>query len=127
LRIDSTPKLLGVSFMAKKIATFLAVLIVAIALWGLLFENNSTIILINGQEVGGPLKGVIGAGGMVVALIALIGLAILMALAFAGTGFFIFGGIIVGGLIYATFMFPFLFPMLIPLILIWAFIAIFKK
>lgn len=113
--------------MAKKYAIFLVILIIAIALWGLFFENNSITILINGQVISEPLKGLIGAGGMVVISIALIGLAILMALAFAGTGVLIFGCMVVGSLIFAALMFPFLLPVLIPLILIWVFIAIFNK
>lgn len=112
--------------MARKFAILLAILIVAVALWGLFFENNSTTILINGQEVSGPLKGIIGAGGMVVVSIALIGLAILMAIAFAGTGIIV-GCMIVGSVIVAAFVFPFLLPLLIPLILIWVYIAIARK
>lgn len=110
--------------MAKKFAIILAGFIVAVALWGLFFENNTTTILINGQEVSGPLKGMIGAGGMAVALIALISLAILMAFAFAGIGIIILGCMVVGSVIFAVFMFPFLWPLLIPLTLIWAFIAV---
>ena len=113
--------------MAKKFAFILAILMVAVALWGLFFENNSTTILINGQEISGPFKGLISAGGMIVALIALIGLAILMAFVFVGTGMIIFGCMVVGGVIFAAFMFPFLLPLLIPLILIWLFIVVARK
>ena len=100
---------------------------VLLALWGLFFENSSTTILINGQEVSGPLKGVIGVGGMVVALVALICLAILLALAFAGTGIIILGLMVVGGVILAAVMFPFLLPLLIPLALVWLFIALVRQ
>jgi hypothetical protein len=112
--------------MAKKFAIFIAILMLALVIWGLFFEHHST-ILINGQEVSGPLKEVIGAGGMVVALITLICLAILMALAFAGTGIFIFGCLVVGGVIFAVLLFPFMLPILIPLVLVWVFITIFKQ
>lgn len=77
--------------MAKKFAVVLALSITAVALWGLMFENNAITILINGKEVSGPLKVMIGAGGMIVALIALICLAILLALAFAGIRYFCCG------------------------------------
>jgi hypothetical protein len=113
--------------MAKKFAIFVALLMLALVVWGLFFEQHSATILINGQEVGGPLKEVIGAGGMVVALITLISLAILMALAFAGTGIIIFGCLVVGGVIFAVLLFPFMLPLLIPLVLVWAFIALFKQ
>lgn len=111
--------------MAKKFAVFLAILILAVALWGFFFEKNAVTILINGQEVSGPLKGMIGVGGMTVALIALIGLAIL--LAFAGTWIVLLGCMVVGSVIFALFMFPFLLPLFIPLTLIWAFITIVDK
>lgn len=105
---------------------FLAILILAIAFWGFFFEKNLVTILINGQEVNGPLKGMVGVGGITVALIALVGLAILMAVAFAGTGIILFGCMVVGCVIFVAFMLPFLLPLLIPLILIWAFITIFS-
>lgn len=94
---------------------------------GSVFENSSTIIVINGQQIEGPLKGILGAGGLVVVLIALISLAILLALAFAGTGIIIAGFIIVAIGIFTAFVFPFLFPVLIPLALIWVFIALIRK
>jgi hypothetical protein len=113
--------------MKKNFAVMIATLMVALVLWGLFFENSSTIIVINGQEIEGPLKGALGAGGLVVALIALISLAILLALAFAGTGIIIAGCIVVAIGIFSAFVFPFLFPVLIPLALIWAFIALIRK
>lgn len=113
--------------MKKNFAVMIAALMVALVLWGLFFENSSTIIVINGQEIEGPLKGALGAGGLVVALIALISLAILLALAFAGTGIIIAGCIVVAIGIFSAFVFPFLFPVLIPLTLIWAFIALIRK
>lgn len=113
--------------MKKNFAVMIAVLMVTLVLWGLFFENSSTIIVINGQEIEGPLKGALGAGGLVVALIALISLAILLALAFAGTGIIIAGCIVVAIGIFSAFVFPFLFPVLIPLALIWAFIALIRK
>jgi hypothetical protein len=113
--------------MKKNFAIVVAALMVALILWGLFFENNSTMIVINGQQIEGPLKGMLGVGGLVVALIALISLAILLALAFAGTGIIIVGCIIVTAGIFTAFVFPFLFPVLIPLALIWAFIALIRK
>lgn len=113
--------------MKKNFAMVFAALLVALVLWGLFFENSNTVIVINGQQIEGPLKGILGAGGLVVALIALICLAILLALAFAGTGFIIIGCIIVATGILMAFVFPFLFPLLIPLALIWTFIALMHK
>ena len=113
--------------MKKNFAMVIAVLMMALVLWGLFFENGSAMIVINGQEIEGPLKGMLGVGGLVLALIALISLAILFALAFAGTGIIIVGCIIVAAGVFTAFVFPFSFPILIPLALVWAFIALIRN
>jgi hypothetical protein len=110
--------------MARKLAIVLAISMLALVLWGLFFENNATTIVINGQQVTGPLKGAIGAGGMVVALIGLFCVAILSVFVFAGLGIIILGGLILFGVILAGFAFPFLLPLLIPLAVVWGFVAL---
>ncbi len=113
--------------MKKNFAIIFAVLMLTLVSWALFFENSATTILINGQVIEGPFKGLLGVGGLAVALIALICLAILLTLVFAGTGIIIFGCIILGIGFVAAFMSPFLFPLLIPLALVWAFIALVRK
>lgn len=110
--------------MIKKLAIILAAFMLAIVVWGLFFESNTVSIVINGRQVTGPLKGLIGAGGMVVALIALICAAILLAFAFAGTGIIVLGFLILGGVLLMVFAFPFLLPLLIPLAVVWGFVAL---
>lgn len=110
--------------MVKTFAFTLVILMVAVALWGIFFENNSITILINGQEIDQPLKGMVGFGGIVIASIALIGLAILLAFAFAGTGVIIMGCMIVGSVLFMAFLFPLLLSLVIPLTLIWIFITL---
>ena len=110
--------------MARKLAIVLAITMLALVVWGLFFENNATTIVINGQQVTGPLKGAIGAGGMVVSLIGLFCVAILSVFVFAGLGIIILGGLILFGVILAGFAFPFLLPLLIPLAVVWGFVAL---
>lgn len=110
--------------MKKFFAILFAVLMLALFLWGAFFENSSTSIIINGQEVTGPLKGMLGAGGLVVSLVALSCFAILLALAFAGTGIIVLGCLIVGMGFVTALMFPFLLPVLVPLGLVWIYIAL---
>src|SRR5438445_13606693 len=110
--------------MAKKLAIALAVLMLAIVAWGLFLESNVVTIVINGQQVTGPLKGVIGAGGVVVALIALFCAAILLVFVFAGIGVIVLGFFVLVGMILAVLAFPFLLPLLIPLVILWGFVAI---
>jgi hypothetical protein len=110
--------------MARKLAIALAILMLAIVAWGLFFENHAITIVINGQQVTGPLKGAIGAGGLVVALIALFCAATLLVFVFAGAGIIVLAGFILGGVILAGFAFPFLLPLLLPLAVVWGFIAL---
>jgi len=95
--------------------------------WGLFFESGSTRIIINGQEIVGPLKGTIGAAGLIVGMIALFCAAIFLLFVFAGIGIFILGAVILAGLIIAGLAFPFLFVVLLPLAIVWLFIAINRK
>jgi hypothetical protein len=113
--------------MAKRSAIVLAVLMLAMVAWGLLLESNAVTIVINGQQVTGPLKGAIGAGGLVVALIALFCAATLLVFVFAGMGLIVLGCLVLVGMILAWFAFPFLLPLLIPLAILWGFVAITRK
>src|SRR3977135_432468 len=110
--------------MSKKAAIALVVILLALVAWGLFIEGGSTKIIINGQELTGPLKGAVGAGGLIVASIALFCAAILSVFVFAGIGLFISGGIIVVGLVLAGLAFPFLLLLLVPLAIVWLFVAI---
>jgi hypothetical protein len=113
--------------MPKKAAIALAFVLLAMVVWGLFYEEGSTRIVINGQELAGPLKGAIGAAGLIVGLIALFCAAIILLFVFAGIGVFILGGVIAAGLIVAGFTFPFLLVLLLPLVIVWVFIAITRK
>lgn len=109
--------------MTNKMAMALAVIMLAVVAWGLFVEGGAVTIVINGQQLTGPLKGAIGAAGLIVASIALFCAAILLAFVFAGIGLIVLGGIVLAGLILAGLTFPFLLFLLIPLAILWAFIA----
>jgi hypothetical protein len=113
--------------MARKLAIALAVLMLVIVGWALFAEGNAVTIVVNGQEVSGPLKGAIGIGGLVVALIALGCAAILLAFVFAGIGVIVLGLVVLAGLVLAMLAFPFLLPVLIPLAIVWAFVALVRR
>jgi hypothetical protein len=95
--------------------------------WALFAEGNAVTIVVNGQEVSGPLKGAIGIGGLVVALIALVCAAILLAFVFAGIGVIALGLVVLASLALAVLAFPFLLPVLIPLAIVWAFVALMRR
>ena len=85
--------------MAKKVAIGLTLLMLAVVAWGLFLERHAVTIVINGEQVSGPLKDAIGAGGFVVGLIALFCAATLLVFVFAGIGLFVLGGMVFMGLI----------------------------
>lgn len=113
--------------MAKKLAIALAVLMFAIVAWGLFLERNAVTIVINGQQVTGPLKDAIGAGGLVVALIALLCAATLLVFVFAGIGVLVLGCLVLLSMILAGLAFPFLLPVLLPLAILWGFVALTRR
>jgi hypothetical protein len=78
--------------MTKKAAIALALIMLVIVAWGLFVEGGATKIVINGEELTGPLKGAVGAAGLIIASIALFCAAILLVFVFAGAGIFVLGG-----------------------------------
>lgn len=113
--------------MAKHLAIALAVLMLAIVAWGLFLERNAVTIVINGQQVTGPLQDAIGAGGLLVALIALLCAATLLVFVFAGIGVLVLGCLVLLGMILTGLSFPFLLPALIPLAILWGFVALTRR
>lgn len=113
--------------MPRKAAIALAIAMLVLVAWGLFFEAGSTRIIISGQEIVGPLKGTIGAAGLIVGMIALFCAAIFLLFVFAGLGIFILGAVIFAGLIFTGLAFPFLLVLLLPLAIVWLFIAVTRK
>jgi hypothetical protein len=102
--------------MTRKLAIALTVLMFALFAWGLFLERNAVTITINGQEIG--------AGGLIVALVALFCAAILLVFVFAGIGVLALGGIVLACLLLVAFNFPFFLPILVPLAILWGFLAL---
>jgi len=113
--------------MARKAAIALALIMLAIVAWGLIFESGTARIFINGREIAGPFGGAISAAGLIIGSTALFCAAIFLLFVFAGIGIMILGGVIIAGLILAGVAFPFLLLLLLPLAIVWAFIAITRK
>ncbi len=108
----------------KKLALILAVLMLAVFAWTVFFAGDTTRIIINGQELTGPLKGAVSAAGLVLGLVALFCAAIFLAFVVAGIGLFILGAVVVAGLLFGWFAFPLLLFLLVPLAIIWLFVAV---
>jgi len=109
--------------MTKKAAIALALIMLVIVAWGLFGEGGATKIIVNGEELTGPVKGAVGAAGLVIASVALFCAAIFLVFVFAGIGIFVLGGVIVVGLVLAGLTSPHLLFVLIPLAIVWVFVA----
>jgi len=110
--------------MAKRTVMALVILMLALAAWGVFFENNAISIVVNGKEITGPLKGAIGAGGMLIALIALLCAATLLVLVFTGVGIIVLGILILVGVIAFAMASPLLLTLLIPVAIVWLVVAL---
>lgn len=110
--------------MTRKIAIGLVLCMFIIAAWGVFFENNIITVIIDGQEVSGPLRGAIGVGGMLVAFIASLCAAMLLLFVFAGIWVFMLGVLIVACVTFAAGVSPLFLTVLVPVAVVWAFLAI---
>ena len=105
--------------MLRVLAIALALAMLGLVAWGLFVEAGALHIVVNGQEITGPMKGAVGAAGFLVALIAFFCAAIFLAFVVAGIGLVIVGGMLVGLLFLAGFTFPLALVILVPLALVW--------
>jgi hypothetical protein len=113
--------------MSKKLAVVLTVVLLALVAWALLLGSNAFSIVVDGQPVTGPLKGAVGAAGLVAALISGLCAAIILLFTFAGTAIVVLGGLVFAAMIGALIVFPFMWPLLIPLAIVWLFVVIAKQ
>lgn len=113
--------------MTKALGIAFTIVLLALAAWFLMFHGDNISIVIDGEPVTGPMKGAIGIGGIVVAIIAVFCAAVVLAFVLAGVGVIVLGVLVFVGLVVALVMFPFMLPLLIPLFIVWLFIAILRK
>jgi len=110
--------------MIRNAAIILVLVMLAIVAWALFAEGSATTIIVNGQELTGPLKGMVSAGGLFVAAVALFCAAIFLAFVLAGVGLLVVGAFVIGGLVAAALLFPVLLFVLVPLAIVWLFVAL---
>ena len=113
--------------MKKKIAIILILLISLICVY-VLMTANASVTTVNGEEIEGPFKFIIGFFGLFLATVILFGVAILLSFILSGVGIIVLGVLILTGVIIVGIAFPFLLPLLIPLFIVWCFcIGIWKN
>lgn len=109
----------------KKVALLIVFLLLIISALSLM-PSNATITY-NGEQVTGPLKHLIEAGGIVFVPILLLCMGILLAFMFTGIGLIILGFLVLFCLVSFSMAFPFLLPLLIPLFIVWLIFALTRK
>lgn len=109
----------------KKVILLIVFLLIIIGALSLMPSN--TTITYNGEQVTGPLKHLIEAGGIVFVPILLLCMGILMAFMFTGIGLVILGFLMFFCLVSFSMTFPFLLPFLIPLFIVWLVFAFTRK
>ena len=113
--------------MLKKLALFLAILMIVFLGWSLLGLTTGVSVSINGREITGPLGAAVGLWGIILTAVILFCVAILLAFVFAGVGLVVLGCLVLVGIILVTVSLPFLLPLMIPLFIVWVFCAISRR
>ncbi len=101
--------------------TALVLIFLLLCTWG--FTSADLSVTIDGQQVEGPLKVIVGGWGYVSVLIIFLCVAIILSFLLAGIGIVVFGVLVLMGFLLLGIVFPFLFPLLISLFIAWAFCA----
>lgn len=106
----------------KKVALVLIALLIGLFSWWFIHSGNVTVI-VNGEELAGPMEVFLGGWGMLVAAVLFFCVAILLAFVLAGVGLAILGILLLITMIFLAMATPLLLPLLLPLLIVWAFIA----
>lgn len=113
--------------MVKKTALILALLMVGFLIWMLVGPMHGVRVTIDGHELSGPIEGLVGVWGVMLAGVVLFCVAMLLAFVFVGVGLVVVGTLALVGLILAAVALPFMLPLLIPLFIVWLFCCIVRK
>ena len=113
--------------MVKKTALILALGLVAFLILKLRGPNHGVGVTINGHELSGPIEGLVGLWGIMVAGVVLFCVAVLLAFVFVGVGLVVVGTLALVAVILAAVALPFRLPLLIPLFIVWLFCCMVRK
>jgi hypothetical protein len=108
--------------MTKNVALALVLVLVALLAW-VVYRGSDITIMVDGEQLSGPLEFAAKSWGLLVAVVVLFCAAILLIFVFAGIGLIMLGALVLGGLVAVAAAFPFLLPLLIPLFVVWLFVA----
>ena len=110
----------------KKLALLLIFLLILVCAVSLM-DSSQFSVTINGEEIDGPLKGIVGAGTLIFMPVILLCIGILMAFLFTGVGLIVLGCLVFACLVSFCVAFPFLLPLLVPLFIVWIYCALARR
>ena len=113
---------LGKTSKTKKVVLGVFILLLAVSVCQAVFGDGMT-VNVDGDEVGGPFGAllgiVLGAGGILIAAVAMTCAAVFVGLVFAGVGIVMVSALVLAGALLAAAISPLLLPLLIPIGLYW--------
>jgi hypothetical protein len=107
----------------KKTAAFVILFLFALLLWNVFASSGDMVVNVDGDEIDGPLGALLAmlfaGGGTLIAALAMLVVAAVLAVVFAGVGIILIGGLGIGAVVLALAVSPLLLPLLLPLAVIW--------
>ena len=97
------------------------------AIWLGNADSGLSTVTVGGEQVSGMPRFLIGAGGLIIAVVAVLFALAVVALALAGTVLAVVGAFALTGLILAAVALVFLLPIIIPLILVWVIVLAMRR
>jgi hypothetical protein len=110
----------------KKLALLMILFLILVCVVSLTGPSQFS-VTINGEQINGPLKGIVGVGTLVIIPVILLCIGILLAFVFTGIGLIILGCLVFTCLVSFCVSFPFLLPVLIPLFIVWIYCALARR
>ena len=108
----------------KKFAPVIILFLFAMLLWNVFTPDDASFVW-DGDDFDGPLGALMAAmfagGGLLVAGVVLVFVALLLAFLFAGIGILVVGALSLAAVVVAAVVSPLLLPLLIPIGIFWLF------
>lgn len=107
----------------KKYAPYFILFILSILIWHAMFDGAGMSFTFDGDEVDGPVGGLLGllfgAGGLIIGVVVSVFLAVVLAVVFAGVGVIVVVALVLAAVLTLLAVSPLLLPLLIPVGILW--------
>ena len=103
----------------KKFAPLLLLFLFVMVAWEAMAGPSGMSINIDGEQIDGPLGVLFAGGGLLVAAVVMLFVAVLLAVLFAGLGVLAVGALVLAMLLVGVLVSPLLLPLAVVLALVW--------